>query len=136
MTKSHAKDHWAELQTISTALTTHKQQAESEIEVCVHMQVLLLLCVWYIRMDYTLSLSLQAHVSAVQQSCSTLHSSLNSLATSGVSQPACQWRGDAATLSSAVAEFADSQGAGIAAAGNTVSHYVSQELAVDVPTGI
>jgi kinesin family protein 11 len=74
---------------------------------------------------------MEAHVSEMQESCSVLHSSLSSLASGGVAQ----WWEDTATLSSAIAQFAESQRAGVAAAGERVSRYVSQEIAVDVPTG-
>ena len=82
------------------------------------------------------TLSSQAHVSGVLESCSTLHSSLDSLASSGVSQSATQWTQDTATLSSAISEFTNSQETAIAAAEKSVSHYIAEELAVDVPTGI
>lgn len=87
------------------------------------------LCLYYILPP------LQAHVSVMMESCSTLHSSLDSMATSGVSQSASQWKDDAASLSSAIGKFADSQGTGIAAAAKIVSHYISEDLAVDLPTG-
>lgn len=71
----------------------------------------------------------------VQESCSSLQSSLSSLATSGVIQPASAWCEDTTTLSSAIVKFTESQGAGIAAATETVSQYISQEMTVDIPTG-
>ena len=75
-------------------------------------------------------------MSKVVESVSSLRSSLVSLARDGVSEAASQWTEDTATLSSAVLTFADSQKTSVAAAGKTVSRYVSQEMAVDVPTGI
>ena len=57
------------------------------------------------------------------------------MATNGVSQPASQWKDDSASLSSTIGKFADSQRTGIAAAAKTVSQYISEGLAVDLPTG-
>jgi kinesin family protein 11 len=108
MTESHTDNHSTELQSISSTFTNHCQLKENEME---------------------------AHVSGVLESCSTLHSSLDSLASSGVSQSATQWTQDTATLSSAISEFTNSQETAIAAAEKSVSHYIAEELAVDVPTG-
>ena len=85
---------------------------------------------------HLLFVSPQAHVSKVSESCSSLHSSLASLASSGVTQPASLWREDTTSLSSALTTFAGSQKTSMAAARKTVSRYISQEIAVDVPTGI
>ena len=81
------------------------------------------------------TITMQAHVSVVMESSSTLHSSLDSLAATGVSQPASQWTRDAASLSTAIGEFADSQRSGIAAVGKMVSDYITEEISVDIPTG-
>ena len=95
------------------------------------MCVCVCVCVLHLR-----TLSSQTHVSGMLESYSTLHSSLDSLASSGVSQPATQWTQDTATLSSAISEFTNSQETAIAAAEKSVSHYIAEELSVDVPTGI
>ena len=75
-------------------------------------------------------------MSKVAESCSGLQSSLASLATSGVVHTASQWTDNMANLSSAVSKFADCQGTSVASAGETASRYISQEIAVDLPTGI
>lgn len=95
----------------------------------------LLLCLCYVQVAYLLFVSPQAHVSKMSESCSSLHSSLASLASSGVTHPASLWREDTASLSSALTTFAGSQKTSMAAARKTVSRYISQEISVDVPTG-
>ena len=75
-------------------------------------------------------------MSQLSEAVSSLRGSLGSLAGSGAAKTASQWTEDTATLSSAVATFAESQEASVAAAEKTVSRYVSQEITVDVPTGI
>ena len=75
-------------------------------------------------------------MSKVVESVSSLQSSLVSLARDGACEAASQWTEDTTTLSSAVLTFADSQKTSVAAAAETVSRYVSQEMTVDVPTGV
>ena len=129
MGANHTKDHCKQLLTISTTLATNKQETDQDMEVCfIHTRSSLagtIPCFF----------SSQAYESKVQESCSGLQSSLESLASGGVSQAASRWTKDTAAVSSAIAQFADTQGSHIAEARTTVSQFVSQELAVDKPTG-
>ena len=72
----------------------------------------------------------------MSDSCSSLRSSLDSLAGSGVSRPASQFRANTASIAGKLSQFHGAQREAVDRAGHMITSYLSEELAADVPTGV